>query len=106
MIVGRNFTIRLGLVPAGSVLGEKFSAGSGAVGVAGEGEYFGVMDESVDHRCSDDVVGERLAPSIWGWHLFVSVETRSSLGLQHVFAFQPSSRCERSILGAALTVQV
>lgn len=35
----------------------------------------------------DDVVGKGFAPSIWGWHLFVSVETRSSLGLQHVFAF-------------------
>lgn len=106
MIVGRKFTIRLGLVPAGSVLRQKLPARSGAVRVAAEGEHFGVMDESIDHRCGDDVIGKCLAPSIWGWHLFVSVETRSSLGLQHVFAFQPSSSCERSILGAALTVQV
>jgi len=46
-----------------------------------------MMHQSIDHRCRDDIVGERLTPPIWGWHLFVSVETRSSLGLQHVFAF-------------------
>jgi hypothetical protein len=65
-----------------------------------------VMDDSVDHHGSDCLIAEYVTPPIWGWHLFVSVETRSSLGLQHVFAFQPSSSCERSILGAALTVQV
>ena len=65
-----------------------------------------MMHKSVDHRCGDDVIGKCFALSIWGWHLFVSVETRISLGLQHVFAFQPTSSCERSILGAALTVQV
>lgn len=33
------------------------------VGVAGEGEHFGVVDESVDHCCGHDVVGEGLAPA-------------------------------------------
>ncbi|WP_172827015.1 hypothetical protein [Rhodococcus sp. KB6] len=45
------------------------------------------MDDSVDHRGRDRLIAEHVTPPIWGWHLFVSVETRSSLGLQHVFAF-------------------
>ena len=40
------------------VLFDEFSAGSGPVGLPVEGEDFGVVHESVDHRCSDDVVGE------------------------------------------------
>ncbi|GAA4886677.1 hypothetical protein GCM10023403_62880 [Pseudonocardia benzenivorans] len=59
-------------VSVGAVLfGEELAALAGAVGVAGEGEDLGVMDEAVDHGRGDDVVGERLAPAIWGWHLFV-----------------------------------
>ena len=48
------------------VLGEEFAAGAGAVGVAGEGEDLGVVDEAVDHGCGDDVVGEGLAPAAEG----------------------------------------
>src|SRR5260370_25817755 len=32
------------------------------VGVAFEGDDFGVVDEPVDHRCGDDVVAEHLTP--------------------------------------------
>lgn len=39
---------------------------AGAVGVAGEGEDLGVVDEAVDHGCGDDVVGEGLAPAAEG----------------------------------------
>ncbi len=41
---------------------EELAAGSGAVGVAGEGEDLGVVDEAVDHRGRDDVVAEDFAP--------------------------------------------
>ena len=46
-----------------AVLGEEFAAGAGAVGVAGEGEDLGVVDEAVDHRGGDDLVAEDLAPA-------------------------------------------
>ena len=46
-----------------AVLGEEFSAGAGAVGVAGEGEDLGVVDEPVDHGGGDHVVAEDLAPA-------------------------------------------
>ena len=46
--------------------GEEFSAGSGAVGVAGEGKDFRVVHEAVDHGRGDDVVGERLTPPAEG----------------------------------------
>ena len=36
---------------------------AGAVGVAGEGEDLGVVDQAVDHRGRDDVVGEGLTPA-------------------------------------------
>ncbi|GAA4264301.1 hypothetical protein GCM10022255_116670 [Dactylosporangium darangshiense] len=49
---------------------------AGAVGVAGEGEDFGVVDESVDHGGGDDVVGEGFAPSIWGWLMFAGAWLR------------------------------
>jgi hypothetical protein len=52
------------LVAGVAVFAEEFAAGAGAVGVAVEGEDFGVVDESVDHGCGDDVVGEGFAPSI------------------------------------------
>jgi hypothetical protein len=39
---------------------------TGAVGVAGEGEDLGVVDEAVDHGGGDDVVGEGLAPAAEG----------------------------------------
>lgn len=45
-----------------SVLAQQFAACAGAVGVPGQGEHFGVMDEAVDHRRGDEVIGERLAP--------------------------------------------
>jgi hypothetical protein len=48
-------------VALAAVFGEEFAAGAGAVGVAGEGEDFGVVDQAVDHGCGDDVVGEGLA---------------------------------------------
>lgn len=38
----------------------------GAVGVAGEGEDLGVVDEPVDHRGGHDVVGEGLTPTAEG----------------------------------------
>lgn len=61
-----------GSVALGTVLlSEEFAALPGAVGVAGQGEDLGVVDEAVDHGCGHDVVRERLAPTIWGWHLFV-----------------------------------
>lgn len=65
-----------------------------------------MVHEAVDHGCGDDVVAEDFAPAIWGWHLFAVVETRCWLGLSVVFAFCPSSKCDRSMLGAALIVQV
>ena len=37
-------------VVVGAVFLEEFAALAGAVGVAGEGEDFGVVDEAVDHR--------------------------------------------------------
>ena len=36
---------------------------AGAVGVAGEGEDLGVVNEAVDHGCGDDVVGRGLPPA-------------------------------------------
>jgi len=45
------------------LLGEEFSALAGVVGVAGEGEDLGVVDEPVDHRGGDNVVGEGFAPA-------------------------------------------
>ena len=43
-------------VAGGAVLAEQFAAGAGAVGVAGEGEHFRVVDETIDHGRGDDVV--------------------------------------------------
>lgn len=51
----------------GRVLAEEFASGAGAVGVAGEGEDFGVVDEAADHGCGDDDVGERFAPPAAGF---------------------------------------
>ncbi len=46
--------------------GEEFASLAGAVGVAGEGEDFGRVDEAVDHGGCDDVVGEGLSPASEG----------------------------------------
>src|SRR5262245_58808366 len=43
--------------------GEEVAALAGPVGVAGEGEDLGVVDEPVDHGGGYDVVGEGLAPA-------------------------------------------
>jgi hypothetical protein len=48
------------------LLGQQLAALAGAVGVAGQGEDLGVVDQSVDHRGGDDVVGEGLAPAAAG----------------------------------------
>ena len=49
------------------LLGQQLSALAGAVGVAGQGEDLGVVDQSVDHRGGGgDVVGEGLAPAAAG----------------------------------------
>ncbi len=32
------------------------------MGIAGEGQYFGVVEQEVNHGRGDQVVGERLAP--------------------------------------------
>ena len=45
---------------------EELAACPGAVGVPAEGEDFRVVNESVDHRGRDDVVGEDLTPSAEG----------------------------------------
>lgn len=55
-----------GSAAVGAVLAEEFATCTGAVGVAGEGEHFSVMDEAVDHGCGDDVVGEGFAPAANG----------------------------------------
>src|SRR5665648_495455 len=46
-----------------AVFGEEFAAGAGAVGLAGQGQDFGVVDEAVDYRGGDDFVAEDLAPA-------------------------------------------
>jgi hypothetical protein len=51
------------LVAAGAVLGEEFAAGTGPVGIAGEGENLGVVHQTINHGRGDNVVGERLTPS-------------------------------------------
>ena len=43
------------------MFGEEFASLAGAVGVAGEGEDLGVVDEAVDHG-GDDAVG-KVSPS-------------------------------------------
>src|SRR6218665_2522940 len=55
-----------GSVCVGAVFGDEIGATVGAVGVSGEGEDFGVVDEAVDHRGRDDVVSECLAPASEG----------------------------------------
>ena len=51
-----------GLAASGSAFDKQFTAGTRAVGIAGERQDFGVMHESVDHSCSDYFVGEGLSP--------------------------------------------
>src|SRR6266540_4781807 len=54
----------VGSVAVGAVfLGQQLAALAGAVGVTGEGEDLGVVDQPVDHRCGHDVVGEGLTPA-------------------------------------------
>ena len=38
-----------------------------SVGVAAEGDDFGVVDESVDHGCGDDLVAEDFTPAAEGF---------------------------------------
>lgn len=52
-----NKLLWLWSVVVGSVFGEEFAAGSGAVGVSGEGEDLCVVDEAIDHGRGDNVVG-------------------------------------------------
>jgi len=40
------------------------------VAVAFEADDLGMVDQPVDHRGSDDVVAEDLAPPNRGWHMF------------------------------------
>ena len=47
-------------------LGEKLASLAGAVGIAGQGQDLGVVDESVDHGGGDYVVGEGLSPAAEG----------------------------------------
>lgn len=60
---------------------------SESVGIGAGFDDVAAEREPIHDRRAKSRVGERFRPTIWGWHLFVSVETRSSLGLQHVFAF-------------------
>ena len=46
-----------------AVFGEEFAAGAGAVGLPGQGQDFGVVDEAVDHGGGDDLVAEDLTPA-------------------------------------------
>ena len=46
------------------LLGEELAALAGAVGVAGQREDLGVVDEAVDHGCGHDVAAEDLAPAL------------------------------------------
>jgi hypothetical protein len=50
-----------GLADSGSAFDKQFTADTRAVGIAGEGQDFGVMHKSVDHGCSDYIVGEGLS---------------------------------------------
>ena len=71
-------TPRVVSVPVGAVLlGEEFASLAGAVGVAGEGEDFGVVHEPVDHGCGDDVVAEDLPQRPKGLLLVTISEARS-----------------------------
>jgi hypothetical protein len=54
------------LVSAGDTRAKEFASASRAVGVAGERDDFGMMNEAVDHRGGDDVVGEDLTPPAKG----------------------------------------
>ncbi|MBE1579653.1 hypothetical protein H4W30_006713 [Amycolatopsis roodepoortensis] len=47
------------------VFGEEFAALAGAVGVAGEGEDFGVVDEAVDHGGAYLDFDFRILPLTW-----------------------------------------
>lgn len=47
-----------------AVFGQQFAAGAGAVGLAGQGEDFGVVDEAVDHGGGDDFIAEHFGPSV------------------------------------------
>ena len=51
------------LAGSGSAFDKQFTAGTRAVGIAGEGQDFGAMHKSVDHGCSDYIVGKGLSPS-------------------------------------------
>ena len=67
--LGLTLCRRIGIDPpwvwlagSSSVFGEEFAAGSGAVGVASEGQDLGVVHQAVDHGRGHDVVGEGLSP--------------------------------------------
>lgn len=47
--------VAVALGAGGAVSGEEFAAGAGAVGVAGEHQYFGVVHEVADHDGGYDV---------------------------------------------------
>ena len=51
-----------------------------SVGVAAEGDDFGVVDEPVDHGGGDDFVAEDFAPAIWNWLKLLQAETACGLG--------------------------
>jgi hypothetical protein len=53
-----------GLAGSGSAFDKQFMAGTRAVGIAGEGQDFGVMRKSVDHGCSDNIVGRQILPLV------------------------------------------
>lgn len=51
-----------GLAGSRSGFDKQLTAGTRAVGIAGEGQDFGVMHKSVNHGCSDYIIGEGLSP--------------------------------------------
>lgn len=61
-IRGWTSLLRSELVRSCAAFGEEFAAGSGAVGVAGEGEHFGVVYSGCRSWRRYDVVGEGLSP--------------------------------------------
>jgi hypothetical protein len=47
-----------------TLFGWQFTALAAAVGVAGAGEYLGIVDEAVDHGADGRVVGDGLGPPV------------------------------------------
>jgi hypothetical protein len=76
------------------------------VGVGGGLDDLPAEGQSVHDRRTQPRLGERPSQPSGAGTLFVIVEIRCWLGLSVVSAFCPSSRCSRSMSGAALTVQV